>query len=134
MAGLGSERIVIANWNARLASIIFLLLFVVASLGGIYDPFDPSQGGDLWPGALFVAVATMLALRGLTVGVVIVGDRVISRGRQTQPPSPAPMLRGRADRCMSSQNRANLFCQQFTILRLCLYYSWHGRPRRERHL
>jgi len=71
---------VIANWNARLVSTMFLLLFVGASLGGIYDPVDRSHQGELWPGALFVAVAMMLALRGLTVGVVVVGDKVISRG------------------------------------------------------
>jgi hypothetical protein len=80
MAGPGSKRVVIANWNARLASTVFLLMFVVASLGGIYDPVDRPQQGQLWPGALFVAVAMMLALRGLTVGVVVVGDQVISRG------------------------------------------------------
>jgi hypothetical protein len=80
MAGPGSERIVIANWNARLASIMFLLLFVLASLGGIYAPVDRSHGVELWPGAFFVAVAMMLGLRGLTVGVVVVGDKVISRG------------------------------------------------------
>jgi len=79
MIGPGSERIVIANWNARLASIMFLLLFVAASLGGIYDPVDRVQRG-LWPGMLFVAVAMMLVLRALTVGVVVVGDKVISRG------------------------------------------------------
>jgi hypothetical protein len=80
MAGPGSERIVIANWNARLASIMPLLLFVIASLGGIYDPVDRSHGGELWPGALFIAVAMMLGFRGLTVGVAVVGDKVISRG------------------------------------------------------
>jgi len=80
MVGPGSERIVIANWNARLASIMFLLLFVAASLGGIYDPVDRLQRGELWPGVLFVAVAMMLVLRGLTVGVVVVGDKVVSRG------------------------------------------------------
>jgi hypothetical protein len=71
---------VIANWNARLASIMFLLLFVAASLGGIYDPVDRSQAGELWPGVLFVAVPMMLALRGFTIGVVVVADKVISRG------------------------------------------------------
>ena len=80
MAGPGSERIVIANWNARLVSIMFLLSFVAASLGGIYDPVDRFQGGELWPGVLFVAVPIMLALRGLTVGVIVVGDKVITRG------------------------------------------------------
>ena len=80
MAGPGSERIVIANWNARLASILFLLLFVAASLGGIYDPVDRIQSGELWPGGLFVAVEIMLVIRALTVGVVVVGDKVISRG------------------------------------------------------
>ena len=80
MAGPGSERIVIANWNARLTSIMFLLSFVAASLGGIYDPVDRYQRGGLWPGVLFVAVPMMLVLRGLNVGVVVVGDKVISRG------------------------------------------------------
>jgi hypothetical protein len=74
------ERIVIANWNARIASIMVLLLLSAASLGGIYDPPDRSAKGELWPGALFVAIPMMLALRGLTVGVVVVGDNVISRG------------------------------------------------------
>jgi hypothetical protein len=50
------------------------------TMGGIYDPVDRSATGDLWPGALFVAVPMMLALRGLTVGVVVVGDKVISSG------------------------------------------------------
>jgi hypothetical protein len=38
-------------------------------LGGIYDPPDGSARGQLWPGALFVAIPILLALRGLTVGV-----------------------------------------------------------------
>jgi hypothetical protein len=42
---------------------MFLLLFVAASLGGIYDPFDRFHSGELWPGVLFVAVAMMLARR-----------------------------------------------------------------------
>src|SRR5450759_4601878 len=68
------ERIIIANWNARIASIVVLLLLSAASLGGIHDPPDRSAKGALWPGALFVAIPMMLALRGLTVGVVVVGD------------------------------------------------------------
>ena len=51
-----------------------LLLLSAASLGGIYDQ------GQLWPGGLFVAISMMLALRSLTFGVVVVGDKVISRG------------------------------------------------------
>ena len=57
-----------------------LLLLSAASLGGIYDPPDRSARGQSWPGALFVAIPILLALRGLTVGVVVVGDNVISRG------------------------------------------------------
>jgi hypothetical protein len=63
-----------------MASIMFLLLLAAAALGGIYDPVDRSATGELWPGALFVAVPMMLALRGFIVGVVVVGDNVISRG------------------------------------------------------
>jgi len=51
-----------------------LLLLSAASLGGIYDQ------GQLWPGGLFVTIPMMLVLRGLTVCVVVVGDKVISRG------------------------------------------------------
>ena len=80
MADPGPERIVIANWNARIASIMVLLLLSAASLGWIYDTPDRSAKGQLWPGVLFVAIPMMLALRGLTVGVVVVGDNVISRG------------------------------------------------------
>jgi hypothetical protein len=81
VADPGPERIVIANWNARIASIMVLLLLSAASLGGIYDPPDRSARGQLWPGALFVAIPILFALRGLTVGLVIVRDKVISRGR-----------------------------------------------------
>lgn len=80
MADPGPERIVIANWNARIASITVLLLLAAASLGGIYDPQGGSAEGQLWPGALFVAFPMMLAFRGLTVGAVVVGDNVTSRG------------------------------------------------------
>jgi hypothetical protein len=59
---------------------MFLLLFVAAALGGIYDPVDRFQRGEPWPGVSFVAVAMMLVLRVLTVGVVVVGDKVISHG------------------------------------------------------
>jgi hypothetical protein len=75
-----SDRIVIASRSARAASIVFLLLLAGAALGGIYDPVAGSAGGALWPGGLFVAAPVVLALRGLTVGVVVVGDTVISRG------------------------------------------------------
>jgi hypothetical protein len=63
-----------------MASIILLVLSAAAALGGIYDPVDRSAQGEMWPGALFVAVPMMLVLRGLTVGVVVVGDKVITRG------------------------------------------------------
>jgi len=63
-----------------MAAIMFLLLLAGAALGGIYDPVDRSVTGVLWPGALFVAVPMVLALRGFIVGVVVVGDKVISRG------------------------------------------------------
>jgi hypothetical protein len=49
-------------------------------LGGILEPVDRFHGGELWPGALFVATAMILGLRGLTVGLVVVGEKVISRG------------------------------------------------------
>ena len=48
--------------------------------GGIYDPLDRSAKGELWPGVLFVAVPMMFAVRGFALGLVIVGDKVISRG------------------------------------------------------
>lgn len=80
MSNPGPERLVIANWNARIASIMCLLLLAATALGGIYDPIDRSAKGELWPGGLFVAIPMMLALRGLTVGVVLVDDRVIARG------------------------------------------------------
>lgn len=80
MVDPGPKRTVIANWNARIASISVLLLLAAAALGGIYDPPDGSARGQLGPGALFVAIPILLALRGLTVGVVVVGDNVISRG------------------------------------------------------
>jgi len=57
-----------------------LLLLAATALGGIYDPIDRSAKGELWPGGLFVAIPMMLALRGLTVGVVLVDDRLIARG------------------------------------------------------
>lgn len=57
-----------------------LTVVVAASVGGIYNPVDQSARGDLWPGALFVAVPMTLAVRSLVVGVVVVGDKVISRG------------------------------------------------------
>jgi hypothetical protein len=63
-----------------MASVLFLLLFGAVSLGGIYDPVDRSTKGALWPGLLFVSIPILLALRGLSVGVVVVGDSVISRG------------------------------------------------------
>ncbi len=80
MAGTEPERIIIANWNARIAWVIVLFVFAAASVGGIYDPVDRSARGDLWPGALFVVVAIIVAVRSLAVGVVVVGDKVISRG------------------------------------------------------
>ncbi len=73
-------RIIIANRNARIASIILLLVFVAASVGGIYDPADQSAAGDWWPVVIFVAVPLILAGRSVTVGVVVVGDTVISGG------------------------------------------------------
>lgn len=73
-------RNIIANRNARIASIILLLAFVAASVGGIYDPADQFAAGDWWPGVIFVAVPLILAGRSATVGVVVVGDTVISRG------------------------------------------------------
>jgi len=58
-----------------MASVTFLLLFAALSLGGIYDPVDRSAKGALWPGVLFVVIPMLLALRGLTLGVVVVGDK-----------------------------------------------------------
>ena len=57
-----------------------LLLLAAAALGGIYDPPDRSAKGELWPEALFVAVPMMFAVRGFALGLVSVGDKVISRG------------------------------------------------------
>ena len=41
---------------------------------------DRPTKGALWPGLLFVAIPILPARMGLSVGVVVVGDKVISRG------------------------------------------------------
>lgn len=79
MTDHGPMHIIIANRNAGIASIILLLVFVAAYLDGVYDPVYRSTAGQLWPGVLLV-VPMVLAGRSLTVGVVVVGNTVISRG------------------------------------------------------
>lgn len=42
MVGTEPERIIITKRNARVTCVIVLMLFVAASVGGIYDPVDRS--------------------------------------------------------------------------------------------
>jgi len=118
VADPGPERIIIANWNARIASIMVLLLLSAASLGGIYDPPDRSTKGQLWPGALFVAIPILLALRGLTVGVAVVGNKVISRGWfRTRTIARADISAVRAVNYSGYWNRSSS-SRQFLMLKL----------------
>jgi hypothetical protein len=68
------------NWGSRALGSAFLVLFLVATVGGILDPTPGPDRPILLPGVLVVAVELFLLVRVLRLGVTVTPDHVISRG------------------------------------------------------
>jgi Bacterial PH domain len=62
------------------SAIAVLVVFATAAVGGVLDPTSRVDEPDLWPGLVFVVVPLLIAVRGLTTGVVIQESDVLLRG------------------------------------------------------
>lgn len=54
--------------------------FLLATLGGIFDPAPGPDEPNLWPGALLLTSEAALLIRSLRLGLTIDDERVTSRG------------------------------------------------------